>query len=240
MRRSLTLFAATLALSLAAAAQSQADTTYFYNWNRAPVSLPTAQQTNNALPGTGGINLIDLNSTAVQAQGNTGNPATDVQVISSATSVNKDVLTASGASNGKYTLTLTLYAQDPVLHPGTASGTVSFAGQLQGNVTALSSNLTNSILSSTDGAGTHTGQNWAQVQVGNELFTITYSGFAEPGPSTEHSYGAISFHIGVAPAISGGGAPEPTSMVLGFLGLSCLGGVAWRARRRKVEALKAA
>jgi hypothetical protein len=239
MRRSLSLIAAALALSLAAATQSQADTTYFYNWTRTPFALPTAQQTNNALPGTGGINLIDLNSAAVQAEGDTGNPAADVQVISTATSANKDVLTASGASNGKYTLTLTLYAQDPVLHPGTASGTVSFGGQLSGNVTALSSNLFNSILSSTDGTGTHAGQTFAQVQVGSSLFTITYSGFAEPGPSDEHSYGAISFHISVAPAISSK-SPEPTSMVLGFLGLSCLGGVAWRARRRKVEALKVA
>lgn len=238
MRRSLSLFAAALALSLAAAAQSQADTTYFYNWNRSPFSLPTAQQADNTQAGTGGVNLIDLNTNAVQAEGDTGNPAADVQVISSATSANKDVFTASGATNGKYTLTLTLWAQDPVLHPSTPSGTVSFAGQLSGNVTALSSNLFNSILSSTDGTGTHAGQTWAQVQVGDKLFTITYSGFAEPGPSTEHSYGAISFHISVAPATDGGKAPEPTSMVLGFLGLSCLGGVAWRARRR--NALKAA
>lgn len=239
MRRSLSLFAAALALALAAAAQSKADTTYFYNWSRSPFSLPTAQQNNNALPGTGGVNLIDLNTNAVKAEGDTGNPAADVQVISSATSANKDVFTASGATNGKYTLTLTLWAQDPILHPGTASKTVSFAGQLTGNVTALSSNLGNNILSSTDGTGTHAGQTFAQVQVGNELFTITYSGFAEPGPSTEHSYGAISFHISVAPAVNGK-APEPTSMVLGFLGLSCLGGVAWRARRRKVNALKVA
>jgi hypothetical protein len=239
MRRSLSLFAAALALSLAAAAQSQADTTYFYNWQRTPFALPTAQQADNTLPGTGGVNLIDLNSAAVKAEGDTGNPAADVQVISTATSGNKDVFTASGTTNGKYTLTLTLYAQDPVANPGTATGTVSFAGQLSGNVTALSSNLFNNILSSTDAGGTHAGQNWAQVQVGSNLFTITYSGFAEPGPSNEKSYGAISFHISVAPAITGK-APEPTSMVLGFLGLSCLGGVAWRARRRKAEALKAA
>jgi hypothetical protein len=237
MRRSLSVFAAALAFALAAAAQSQAaDPIYYYNWNRTPFSLPTVQQNDHTLAGTGGINLIDLNTSAVQAQGNTGNPAADVQVISTAGPSNKDVLLTSG---GHYTLTLTLYAQDPVAHPGTATGTVSFAGQLQGDLTALSSNLTNSVTSFTDGTGTHLGST-AQVQVGNELFTIAYSGFAEPGPSTEHSYGAISFHISVAPATSGGTAPEPTSMVLGFLGLSCLGGVVWRARRRNVEALKAA
>jgi hypothetical protein len=236
MKRSLATLTAALALTLAAA-QSRADTIYFYNWDTQPNVLPTVQQNNPGQAGTGHVNLIDLNQSAVQAEGGTGNPAANVQVISTATAANKDMIAATG---GHYTLTLTLYAQDPVLHPGTAKGIVSFAGQLQGKVTALSSNLFNNIISSTDGGGTHLGQTSAQVQVGNELFTISYTGFAEPGPATEHSFGAISFHISVAPAINGGGAPEPSSMVLGFLGLSCLGGIVWRARRRKVETLQAA
>ena len=37
-----------------------------------------------------------------------------------------------------------------------------------------------------------------------------------------------------------GTAPEPSSMVLGCLGLTFLGGVVFRARRRKAELLKAA
>jgi hypothetical protein len=239
MKRSL-LFAAALALTLAAVAQSRADTmptTFWYNWTRNPISIGTVQQANPGQAGTGGINLLDLNSNAIQAEGETGTPAADVQVISSATSANKDMIAVGG---GKYTLTLTLSDQNPASNaPGTHTGIVSFTGQLQGNVTADSSNLTNTILGSTDAGGTHAGQNWAQVQVGDTLYTVTYSGFAEPGPSNEHTFGAISFHITQAPATSGGKSPEPTSLVLGCLGLTCLGGVVWRARRRKAAALKA-
>ena len=237
MNRAFGILACSLGLSLAAAAPSRADTIYWYNWVRNPVSISTVQELHPNQAGTGGINLLDLNSNPVQAQDATGNPAADIQVISSASNANKDMVAVGG---GHYTLSLTLYDQDPSKNlPGTHSGVVSFAGQLQGTVTALSSNLTNAILSSTDAGGTHAGQNWAQVQVGNSLFTITYSGFAEPGPSGEHSFGAISFHITQAPATSGGKSPEPSSVVLGCLGLTCLGGVVWRARRRKAAALKA-
>jgi hypothetical protein len=59
----------------------------------------------------------------------------------------------------------------------------------------------------------------------------------------QHNVGSLSFHISFVPAIVGGGgnlSPEPSSMVLGCLGLSFLGGVVLRARRRKAELLKAA
>src|SRR5262249_48629794 len=71
MRRSL-LFAAALALTLAATAQSRADSIFWYNWSRNPVSIPTVQQNSPGQAGTGGINLLDLNSNAIQAQGETG------------------------------------------------------------------------------------------------------------------------------------------------------------------------
>ena len=244
MKRIIASLAAAVALTLAAAPPSRADSMVFwYDWSRSPVSIPTVQEKNPGQAGTGGINLLDLNSGAVQAQGETGAPAADVQVISSATSANKDIIPVGG---GKYTLTLTLNDQGPNPNtPGPDKGTVSFQGQLQGNVTAASSNLTNTILSATYGGKTHMGQNWAQVQVGNTMYTVTYSGFAEPGPSTDQTFGAISFHITNAASVGGGGqppppAPEPSGVVLGCLGLTCLGGVAWRVRRRRAVALAAA
>jgi hypothetical protein len=241
MRRSIVLFAAALALALTATAQSRADTMFWYNWDRNPFSISFVQKNSPGSPGTGGVNLIDLNSKAVQADATigTGNPAADLQVISTADNTNPDMVAIGG---GKYTLTLNVYMKDPSdpANAGQPVGKVAFNGQLQGSVTALSSNLTNAVLGSSDPSGNHPGQNFAQVTIGGETFTVTYSGFAEPGPSGSQTFGAISFHISGTPAIDGGKSPEPSGVVLGCLGLLSLGGVVWRARRRKAEALKAA
>ena len=244
MKRSLVL-AAALATTLAAAAQSRADTMFWYNWTRNPFSIGFVQQTDQTKAGTGGVNLIDLNSKAVEADATlgTGNPAADIQVISTADNANPDVIKTGG---GQYTLTLTINNNTVVGGvdtPGPLSGSVTFQGQLfsTGGTTALAANLGNKILSSTDSTGTHVGQTFATLTVGDETYTISYSGFAEPGNSGDQTFGAISFHISGAPATSGGGgkSPEPSSMVLGCLGLTVLGGVVWRARRRKLVALKA-
>src|SRR5450631_4466660 len=68
MKRTLARFAFACTLALTAAGASRADTIYWYNWVRNPVSLPTVQQNHPNLAGTGGINLLDLNSSAVQAE----------------------------------------------------------------------------------------------------------------------------------------------------------------------------
>ena len=241
MKRSLGLFAAACLLTLAATAQSRADTMFWYNWTRNPFSIPFVQQSNQSLAGTGGVNLIDLNSKAVEADATlgTGNPAADIQVISTATSSDPDVIKTGG---GQYSLTLQLWLQNPATNPSAPSATVTFQGQLlsTGGTTALAANLGNKILSSTDASGTHVGQTFATAVVGSETFTISYSGFAEPGDSNDQSFGAISFHItGTSGSIDGGKSPEPSGMVLGCLGLTVLGGVVWRARRRKLVALRA-
>ncbi|HVS37195.1 MAG TPA: hypothetical protein VMS17_16655 [Gemmataceae bacterium] len=241
MKRSLSLFAAALALTLAAAAQSRADQMFWYNWTRNPFSIAFVQQNNQSLPGTGGVNLIDLNSKAVEADATlgTGNPAADIQVISTADSSNPDVIKTGG---GQYTLTLQMWLVNPATNPSAPSATVSFAGQLYstGGTTALAANLGNKILSSTDAGGTHLGQTFATATVGGVKFVVSYSGFAEPGNSNDQTFGAISFHINATTAtIGGGSSPEPSGMVLGCLGLTVLGGVLWRARRRRLIALKA-
>jgi hypothetical protein len=248
MKRSLAFFAAALALPLAAAAQSRAsDQLFYYNWSRNPFSIPFVQKNNTSMAGTGGVNLIDLNSKAVQGDATlgTGNPAADVQVISTATAANPDVIAPGG---GKYTLTLQVWLKDPAnsANNGQPTAKIVFQGQLSstGGTTAASANIANAIIGATDMHGSHAGQNFGQVQVGNVLFTVTYTGFAEPGGTNDQSFGAISFHITSGAGVTGGkpppSSPEPSSMVLGCLGLSFVGGVVWRARRRKALALKAA
>jgi len=224
---------------------------FYYNWTRHPFSIPFYNKNNlnpspDAPNGTGGVNLIDLNSAAVQADATlgTGNPAADIQVISTATSANPDVIKAG---TGGYTLTLNMWLKDPAdpANNGQPTGQVSFTGAIKstGDTTGLAANIGNDILSVTDMTGTHAGQNFGQVQVGNVLFTVSYSGFAEPGGTNNASFGPISFHINGSASVDGGkppSAPEPSSMLLGCLGLSFVGGVVYRARRRKALALKAA
>jgi hypothetical protein len=224
MKRSLSLFAAAFALALTATAQSQADFSYTYNWSATPIAIGA---------GTGGVTLTD--ESAVTTTHETDTAASNITVFSAAPSTSPDVIpTPAGGSN--YSLAVTIADSN-----GTQTGTISFTGLLLGQLTHDSSNLTNSITGSTDDTGTHTGQTFGSVVINGTQYTVSYNGFAAPGPEAQHNVGSISFHIAIAPA--GGGtndSPEPSSMVLGCLGLTFLGGVVLRARRRKAELLKAA
>jgi hypothetical protein len=225
MKRSLSLFAAALALALTATAQSQADPfSYSYNWSASPIAIGA---------GTGGVTLT--NGALITTSQETDTAATNITVFSAAPSTSPDVIpTPAGGSNYSLSVTLTDNA-------GTGTGTVSFTGLLLGQLTHDSSNLTNSITGSTDDSGTHAGQTFGSVTFDGNKYTVSYNGFAAPGPEAQHNVGSISFHISFAGVNQGPPtAPEPSSMVLGCLGLSFLGGVVLRARRRKAGLLKAA
>jgi hypothetical protein len=223
MKRSLSLFAAALALALTATAQSQADFSYSYNWSASPIAIGA---------GTGGVTLTD--ESPVTTTQETDTAASNISVFSAAPTTSPDIIpTPAGGHN--YSLTVKLTDSN-----GTGSGTISFTGLMLGQLTHDSSNLTNSIVSATDDTGTHAGQNFGVVTVDGTQYTVSYNGFAAPGPEAQHNVGSISCHITPSLAIGGGTAPEPSSMVLGCLGLTFLGGVVFRARRRKAELLKAA
>jgi hypothetical protein len=230
MKRSLSLFAAALGLALTATAPSQATPlSYTYNWSANPIAIAA---------GTGGVTLT--NETPVTTSVPTDTAATNVTVFSAAPSTNPDVIpeppTAFGIGN--YTLTVTLTDNQ-----GTGTGAVTFAGTLLGRLTHDSSNLTNNIDSSTDESGFHPGQTFGSTTFDGMKYVVSYNGFAAPGPEAQHNVGSISFHISFAPTGNGGGtnnpSPEPSSMVLGCLGLSFLGGVVLRGRSRKAGLLKA-
>jgi hypothetical protein len=225
MKHSLSMFAAALALALTATAQSQANPfSYTYNWSASPIAIAA---------GTGGVTLTDENPVTTTVQTDTA--ATNITVFSAAPTSSPDVIpTPAGGSN--YTLAVTL--TDSL---GTGTGTITFTGLLLGKLTHDSSNLTNTITGVTDGIGTHPGQTFGSVVVDGFVYTVSYNGFAAPGPEAQHNQGAISFHIAYAVEVSGGPtAPEPSSMVLGCLGLMFFGGIGYRARRRKADLLNAA
>ncbi len=218
------LLATTIAVSLAAGAQSHASPfQYTYNWSASPIAIAA---------GTGGVTLTD--EPAISTSQPTDTAATNITVFSAASSSSPDVI-PTPASGSNYTLAVTLTDSQ-----GTGSGTITFTGLLLGQLTHDSSNLTNTITGVTDRSGTHAGQTFGSILLDSTQYIVSYNGFAAPGPEAQHNQGAISFHIAYSVAESGGPtAPEPSSMVLGCLGLAFLGAVVYRARRRKADLLKA-
>jgi hypothetical protein len=225
MKRSLALFAAAVLLVFAAAAQSQADPfSYTYNWSASPIAIAA---------GTSRVTMTDENPVTTTMQTDTA--ATNITVFSAAPSSSPDIIpTPAGGSN--YTLAVTLTDSN-----GSGTGTITFTGLLLGKLTHDTSNLTNAITGVTDKTGSHPGQSFGVAQVDGTMYLVSYNGFAAPGPEAQHNQGAVSFHIALEPGFNDGpSAPEPSSLMLGCLGLTFLGGVVYRARRRKADLLNTA
>jgi hypothetical protein len=224
MKRSVSLFATTVALALAATTRSQADPYHYsYNWTTAPIDI-------SAVAGAGGVSLTSAGGGTSTQQ--TDVPAANITVFSAAPTSSPDII-PTPASGINYTLAVTLTDSN-----GTGSGVVTFTGLLLGKLTHDSSNLTNAITGVTDETGTHPGRTFGVAAVDGTYYVVSYNGFAAPGPEAQHNQGAISFHISFEPGFNDGPAsPEPSSMVLGCLGLMFLGGVAYRARHRKAGLL---
>ena len=222
MKHSLSLFAVALTFALAATAQSQADPfQYSYNWVATPVSIGASA----------GGGVILTSSAGGPTNVDTDTSAANITWFSSANSNHPDITAPPSERGNNYSLAITL--GDGVV--GDPTGTISFTGFLGGSLTHDSANLANAITGVTDGAGTHAGQTSGVIDVNGTQFTVSYNGFTNP---TLANAGAISFHIAAEAQVAGGPtAPEPSSMVLGCLGLMFLGGVAYRVRRRKTDLL---
>jgi hypothetical protein len=212
MKRFLTAPVAALALLLLIGAGAQAT----------PIPINQIQWTYNFSPGAPAV-LADGNPSAgvtftneptKAATGISDIVATNLRVFSTATAVSPDMLTGP---NGDYSLALTLSTTDG---SGTHTGTLTFNGTLSGEFSAENANVFNAF-----------GPNVFQVlDLGSIRFSVEMLAYTPPGPPDQANAGSISAHVTVE-NITPNGVPEPSTILLSGLGLTFLGGAAWRKRR---------
>jgi hypothetical protein len=210
MKRSTLLFASAFAMLIALGGSVRADLiAWTYSWNRDPVSIVADGN------GTGGVSLTN-EANPKDATGNSDIVATNLRVFSTAAASTPDTL----VTNGAYTLSLTLTDAT-----SGASGTMTFTGKLSGTFSANNSNITNVFNSPTVGS----------LVLGGNTYTVTIGPYSPPGPPSASNAGSIAAFVAVTPGNGGGvgvqDVPEPSTMLLAGLGLSFLGGAAWRKRR---------
>jgi hypothetical protein len=215
MKRS-ALFVASLTVLMLTGTTVRADfIPWTYSWTRNPVAVPADGG------GTGGIGMT--NQPVNHAVNSSDIVATSLWTFSSASTSTPDTFT-----NQAFSLTLAL--TDDNSHQST---NLTFNGVFNGMLSASSANISQS----------WTGSTTQTVTLGSDTYTVTMSGYSPPGPPGSANPGSISAHVDVAAGPNGGGggggggppvnpAPEPSTLALSGLGLSCLGLAFWRKRQR--------
>jgi len=207
MKRFLHLFAATAVLLVAGASVRADVVPWTYSWQRDPVSIAADGS------GTGGVSLTS-EALPKQAAGSSDIVATNLRIFSSAPAGTPDTL----VTNGNYTLTLTITDTN-----SGQFGTLTFTGKLSGTFSAGNSNITNVF----DSPTTQT------LNLNGDVYTVTIGPYSPPGPPSASNAGSIAAHVDVTPGTGTIGindVPEPSSIVLGCLGLTFVGGAAGRKR----------
>jgi len=239
MKRLLTAHVAALALVLALSAGASATpmnpdlVTWSYNFSPA---APAVTADSNA-----GAGVTFTNEPTTGTQGSGDIVATALRVFSATVPdpsavpvVGPDTLT----SNGAYKLTLTI---SNVNGDSSLSGSLTFDGKLSGSFSAVNANIRNKF--------GYMGQNgWVDnslqvLTLGSTTFTVSLFNedglpfYTPPGPPGASLKGGISAHVTLTTGDVGPSqVPEPSTMLLSALGLSFLGGAAWRKRKPRPAA----
>jgi hypothetical protein len=213
MKRSFSVKLAALALALLAGTAAQA----------ASIPAENLQWTYNFSPGSPSVvsdnnasSYIGLtNEPTKAAVGSSDIVATNLRAFSAATAAAPDTL----MTGGNYSLTLVLSTVDDGVPFSTS---MTFNGKLTGTFSAESANISNVF-----------GSNSTQtVQLGNYFFSVSLVAYTPPGPPDQLNAGSLAAHVTVSSTGPAEESPEPSTMLLSALGLTCLGGAAWRKRRQ--------
>lgn len=194
----------TLAALLLSAATARADLIQWgYQWEAFPANV------------TAGGGTVELTPESYHTgKGDSDVVAANLKLHSTALPASPD---AFGAAGGNYQLRLHL--TDVAT---SATGYLDFSGQLQGKFSQSNATVKNSFL----GATTQT------ATIGSTVFTVTLAYYTPPGPPSQGNLGSIGANIQVSPGLRPASVPEPSSLILGSIGLGAFGLTAWRRRRR--------
>jgi hypothetical protein len=224
MKRFLLLFASTAGIVCLAGTQARAGlipaptAQWMYNFTPAQSSLPGTS------PAGGTGNILFTNEPTHGATGTSDVVLTQLKVSTAAPASSPDTI-----SNGNYKFSMLL--------TDVASGqskTLTFTGTLSGNFSQTNANVTNQFTAATQ---------LQTVTLGNNVYKIFLDRYAPPGPGDSVNEGSISARVTVmtnGPGNPGGNqTPEPSSLVLSFLGVTFAGVASWRQRRRTLASLLA-
>jgi len=214
----LSLFTSAAFAVLLATAPARAGLLWSYTSSPSSVSVPADPG------GTGGVSLQGQ-TTSVPANGTTDIQLLNLTVFSTASVSNPDMF----KTGGQYSVTLTI--------TDTATNTphtFTFDGKLSTTVDGFSSssaNIQNTFFNNNDPSMPV--QSWSQTwNLSNGTsYTVTIGPYSPPGPPTASNAGSIAAHVDVSSPSTQGSSPEPSTMILSGLGVSLLGGAAWRRRR---------
>jgi hypothetical protein len=214
-RSSLTLLGSAVTWLVLLTGSAHADfIDYGYNWSRTPNTGVIIADPG----GTGGLTLTD--EPTKTASGSSDIVATNLRTFSSADPKHPDTLTHKA-----FTLTLTL--TDTM---SGQTGSMTFHGEFNGSFSASSSNIKATFLGATSDS-----MMMGTAATGFRMYTVTFGSYSPPGPPSATNAGSIGAHVDVASQGSGGGhhMPEPSTVVLSLMGLSCAGLASWRKWRAR-------
>jgi hypothetical protein len=172
--------------------------------------------------GSGGVTFANMPEKSYDFQPNGvmfNTVASNLTTFSAKRSPDFDTFT-----NQLWSLMLTIKALDPNdMTTVTDSRTLTYSGVINGKLNQDFSNLHVSLTSPAV----------MTAVVGNHNFTVNIDQFVDPADQNVGTKGSIGGTISVDAGNGGGlqNSPEPSSMVLSVLGLSCLAVMAWRKKR---------
>jgi hypothetical protein len=201
-----TLFGASLVALLMALSNAQGGfVNWSYNWSRLPEDVVSADAN-----GTSKLSLTD--ESLGRATDSSDIVATNIRTSSTAPRA-----TPNKFQEAAYTLTLRL-TDDTTAE----SGTLTFRGVFNGTLSSSSADIDTTFL----------GPISQEVVLGGNKYIVTLDAYSPPGPPGINNAGSIGASVQVIaaedPPPPPNDAPEPSTVLLSCLGLSCLGAASWR------------